>query len=166
MIFYQNGTMWQLAKLGTYLQYIPYVVFATNICGAGRNFNFEYVIDPACKVVGNTPKNPTISPSINFVVSPNPSSGNEITIAQEISRTQSKSETSASGEEKPQTEAEAKIEEFTLVLYNKLQIKVRETALNTLSTTISTEGLPNDVYFLHIISKDGSKVVKRVMILR
>ena len=25
MIFYQNGTMWQLVKLGTYLQYIPYV---------------------------------------------------------------------------------------------------------------------------------------------
>ncbi len=63
-------------------------------------------------------------------------------------------------------QSEAKNEEFTLILYNKLQIKVRETTLNTLSKTISTEGLPNDVYFLHIISKDGSKVVKQVMILR
>ena len=110
-------------------------------------------------MVGGTPKS-----TINFVVSPNPSSGNEITIAQEISKVQStSSETSSSGEEQPQAPTEAKNEEFTLILYNKLQIKVRETTLNTLSKTISTEGLPNDVYFLHIISKDGSKVVKQVM---
>lgn len=144
-----------------------YEIVASNACGTTQPYRFRLLKPVGCfKVVAPTPKTPTI----NFVVSPNPSSGNEITIAQEISKVQSTSETSASGEEQPQvsteTLSEAKNEEFTLILYNKLQIKVRETTLNTLSKTISTEGLPNDVYFLHIISKDGSKVVKQVMILR
>ena len=144
-------------------RYGDYKVFAVNLCGLTSNsIFFRLLPDNGCRVVAQMPKTPT------FIVSPNPSSGNEITIAQEISKVQSTSETSASGEEQPLAEAptEAKNEEFTLILYNKLQIKVRETTLNTLSKTISTEGLPNDVYFLHIISKDGSKVVKQVMILR
>ena len=146
-----------------FLRYGDYEVFSTNYCNiSSSSIFFTLVALPNCRVVNPTPKTP------NFVVSPNPSSGNEITISQEISKMQSTSETSASGEEQPQSEvlSEAKVEEFTLILYNKLQVKVRETTLNTLSKTISTEGLPNDVYFLHIISKDGSKVVKQVMIMR
>ncbi len=123
---------------------------------ANTSYTVTGIVQLNCRVVTPTPKNATI----NFIVSPNPSSENEITISQEVS----KSETSASGEE--QTQSEAKNEAFTLILYNKLQVKVRETTLNTLSKTISTGGLPNDVYFLHIISKDGVRVVKQVMILR
>ena len=138
-----------------------YLIQASNDCGTGPLYDISLRRLPNCRVVATPTKNPT------FTLSPNPSSGNEITISQDISETSS--ETSAStGEEKEQaqTHPEAKNEEFTLILYNKLQVKVRETTLNTLSKTISTEGLPNDVYFLHIISKDGNRVVKQVMILR
>ena len=131
-------------------------ILASNNCSSTPVYYTNILQDTGCRVVAPTPKNPL------FTLSPNPSSGNEITISQDISTS---SETSAStGEE--QAQSEAKNEEFTLLLYNKLQIKVRETTLNTPSKTISTEGLPNDVYFLHIISKDGNKVVKQVMILR
>ncbi len=123
-----------------------YVVSAYNSCGSTRYwYGINILQYHHCRVVAPTPKNP----NINFTISPNPSSENEITISKELSE-----------------QSEAKNEEFTLILYNKLQIKVRETTLNTLNKTISTEGLSNDVYFLHIISKDGVRVVRQVMILR
>ena len=155
-----NGTL-------QFLAYGTHSAYAYNTCASTPTYNFQLTsLGPNCRVVTPTPKGSTLRSSA-FTLSPNPSSGNEITISQDISETSS--ETSAStGEEKEQAQAqsEAKNEEFTLILYNKLQVKVRETTLNTLSKTISTEGLPNDVYFLHIISKDGNRVVKQVMILR
>ena len=120
----------------------PYIISASNACGRSINYSVTVAEDNSnpCRTVPEIPR---------FTLPPNPSSSNDITISQNIS------EISA-----------AKNEEFTLILYNKLQVKVCETPLNTLSKTISTENLSNDVYFLHIIDKDGNKVVKQVMILR